>query len=164
MFWYEKLAKLAEYFGDYPDLPEPAFLYEVAPPENISWPEEIPANDELKRYFDSFGGGTFGPQMTFFPLERITKQTASWFNLLKDDEEFLSQATKDLSVNIASDPDGAPWWYHTGTREVSLYYWKSGQWIEPQFASLGEFVDYVFKPSDDDDDWRQVLEQSQINA
>jgi hypothetical protein len=160
--WREKLKRLVNLYKTYPDVPEPGYLYTVEQPELSDWPIGLPSSSDLREYFAIFGGGTFGLQIRFNPLQKVMDETKRWFDLLHDDEIFLKGANRNECVILANDADGTPWVYNVKTGRVSSYYWKAGSWDVLCFDSLGEFIDYVFKPEPSDEDWPIMLAHAGI--
>lgn len=161
MNWSDKLAALARFYADPTDSrreEEPFFLWVVNPPVPFEWPSSLPHLPSLERFYSVCGGGEFGPMIRFVPASRLGQQTARWVETLRQYDERGDVLFAGRHVVFANDSAGAPWIIDATNGRVASFWWKGGDWEEPVFASLDEFMEqYIFRPSPDESDWAKAL-------
>lgn len=95
--------------------------------------------------------------LRFIPLCDLVERTNSWIKTLSNYNERGDILKAGRHVVFANDADGTPWIWDSKTGEVASFYWKGGDWEKPQFKSFNEFMEYVFIPEKEDNDWHEVL-------
>lgn len=155
--WETQLSTIVRFFNSDGEKPEPAFLYEVRPSANSSFPDSLPAPKSLRRFYDICDGGYFGPGINFISISELETETQSWLEILRDYDERGDIITQGQQCVFANDPDGAPWIYDHDSGRVAAFYWKGGDWCAPKFDSHDDFMVDVLSPMTNDNDWSTML-------
>ena len=158
MKWQDKLIQFVAYYQEHSDPPDPCLIYDPQPPAECVWPSKLPCNDEIREFYKVCGGGEFGLMLRFIPVCDLLEQTNHWVKILSGYDERGDIIQTGRHVVFANDADGTPWIWDSKTGVVASFYWKGGDWEEPEFASFGNFMEYVFTPEEDDDSWRNSLQ------
>lgn len=159
MEWTQKLQKLVRFYADpAKSLIKPFYLWAVDQPVPFEWPAALPFVDSLHRFYTVCGGGEFGPMIRFVTASRLAEQTESWTRTLRDYDARGDILFPGRHIVFANDADGTPWIVDASSGRVASFYWKGGDWEEPQFTSHDEFMNYVFRPGEDYPDWMAALE------